>query len=151
MWVDPLTHGLWVINASDDHPVISAARNLKVVSIYELDDNQTQSLIALPFSQRPRETAAAKLNLFSKIRGSKRDVFKTDPKKVLAIVFFELELTQSEIKAMIFSKPKEPQPMCPACSTPIELGGVTYHPKCVVTPNVHHDRISLLFSRSYGF
>lgn len=132
MWVDPLTQGLWVVNPSDSHPAISAARSRKVTSIYEFDENQTQNLISLAFSTKPREKAAAKLNLFSRVKGTKRDDIKADPRKVLSIVFSESELTQSEIKAMLFYKTKDSQPMCPLCTTFVELDGVTYHQECDV-------------------
>lgn len=69
MWVDPLTSGLWIVAPTSDHPACQAARVRKVVSTYELDDNQAQSLIALSFSKKHRETASAKLNLFSKLKG----------------------------------------------------------------------------------
>ncbi|CAH0702584.1 unnamed protein product [Spodoptera exigua] len=132
MWVDPLSSGLWIINPDENHPANLAARQRKVTSVYELDDNLTQSLIALTFSRKPRETAAAKLNLFSRVKGSKRDDIKTDPKKVLATVLSESELTQAEIKAMIFSKPKEAINTCPHCDVPVEICGVTYHRQCPV-------------------
>ncbi|CAB3235129.1 unnamed protein product [Arctia plantaginis] len=132
MWFDPLSSGLWIVNPDENHPAILASRERRVISTYELDDNLTQSLIALSFSRKPRETAAAKLNLFSRVKGSKRDDIKADPKKVLAAVFSESELTQSEIKAMLFTKPREPATMCPYCDVPVELDGVTYHTECLV-------------------
>ncbi|CAH0730240.1 unnamed protein product, partial [Brenthis ino] len=132
MWVDPLTSGLWIVNPDENHPAILAARERKVISAYELDDNLTQSLIALSFSRKPRDTAAAKLNLFSRVKGSKREDIKSDPKRVLATVFSESELTQSEIKAMLFTRPKDPTTTCPHCDVPVELDGVTYHKECSV-------------------
>lgn len=132
MWVDPLTQGLWVVSPSESHPALSAARSRKVTSIYELDENQTQNLIALAFSTKPREKAAAKLNLFARVKGTKRDDIKDDPKRVLSIVFSESELTQLEIKAMIFNKTRDSQPSCTLCTTPVELEGVTYHQECDV-------------------
>lgn len=132
MWVDPLTQGLWVVSPSESHPATNASRTQKVTSIYELDENQTQHLISLAFSTKPREKAAAKLNLFSRVKGPRTDDMKSDPQRVLSIVFSETELTQAEIKAMVFQKQKKAQPACPSCSTPVELSGVTYHPECDV-------------------
>lgn len=132
MWVDPLTSGLWIINPDEKHSAVQAARERKVASIYELDDNQTQSLISLSFSRKLRETAAAKLNLFSRVKGVKRNDIKSNPKRVLSIVFSESELTRSEIKAMTFTKPKDPTTSCPYCDVPAVLDGVTYHAECAV-------------------
>lgn len=87
MWVDPLTQDVWVVNPTGSHPSVSAARNRKVVSTYELYENQTQSVIALSFSKKARETAAAKLKLFSKVKGTKRQDIEADLKNVLSGIF----------------------------------------------------------------
>lgn len=93
MWVDPLTSGMWVVNPSDSHPAIAAARTRKVISTYELDDAQTQSLVSLAFSTKPRETAAAKLNLFSRVRGHNRESIRQNPRLALAVVLSETDMT----------------------------------------------------------
>lgn len=43
MWIDRMTRGLLLFNPTESHLSMNAARIGKVVTVYELDDCQTES------------------------------------------------------------------------------------------------------------
>lgn len=132
VWKDPVSEGLMVINPPDDHPCRTAARIRKVSPKYLLDDNQTQLLKAMAFSSNPRERAGAKLTLNAKLpRNTMNDISK-NPRRVLAYVLSEAELTTEEVVATIFTGRKTDETRCPTCDTDIGIIGNIYHGRCDV-------------------
>lgn len=131
IYIDQLTQGLWIANSTEEQ--LPASRRKVLVPKYKLDDQQTQWLVKLVFSPKPREKAAAKLNLFSKVRDSIINDIKSKSAQVLAHALSEIDLTQDEVLAVLFTDIRSEQSQCPYCETQLELGNAIYHRKCPVT------------------
>uniref|UniRef100_A0A0C9REU8 KIAA0141 protein n=1 Tax=Fopius arisanus TaxID=64838 RepID=A0A0C9REU8_9HYME len=130
IYLDESTQGLWISNNNDES--IPASKRKVLVPKYKLDDQQTQWLVKLVFSPKPREKAAAKLNLFSKVKDSIIQDIKSKSAKVLAQTLSEIDLSQDEVLAVLFTDIRNEQSQCPNCGTQLELDNAIYHRRCPV-------------------
>lgn len=128
---DSLTPGGWITSPRKDD-ILPASKERVLVTVFGFDARQTQNLVTIAFSSKPKLTAEAKMNLFSRLDEARKEQVKQHPKASLMRTVAEADLTQDELLALIFQDQKGEKTECPACRKPISLEGTMFHPYCDV-------------------